>query len=117
MEIIEATTYPLLRFADDEPMFERFAIMDFREYGNIIGQLRKIRINSYCFVLIESGNLELEVNGYKKIAGVATLISGIPGEIWEWGHFEKVKGRIVFFEAPFILAGLRGGYTLNLFHI
>lgn len=113
IKINKETPEPLLKFDEGMPFFERFSIIDLKDLIKEIGTNAHIRINSYCFIFMEGGYWDLEINGYEKRAKAGVLVSGIPGEIWKFKDYSNPKGKLIMFEASFILAGLKGGYSLE----
>lgn len=105
---------PFYKFSDSStPLNERIAVLDFstvRKWGHGSSALRK---GMYCFFLLSKGEAEVTINGYRTILKPRTLACGIPGDLWHWNEISRIEGKFILFEAPFILAGLKGGYTLE----
>lgn len=41
------------------------------------------------------------------------MIVGLPGDKWEWYNFKVAKAYFICFDAPTIMAGLKGGFSLD----
>lgn len=95
------------------PLSERFDIVDFKELEPVFDDSACIRIGVYTFLMVDHGEAEIEVDGITKIVKTGDLVCAIPGDVWIWKWSAAFRGKFVFFEAPFILAGLIGGYTLE----
>lgn len=104
----------ILKFSENKvPINERFAIIYFSDFKNLIDDILVFRNALYCFFLIKEGNVEIDVNGLSKNLKRGDLICGIPGDTWTWKSRENLNGVFIFFEAPFILASLKGGFSLE----
>lgn len=103
----------LLRFAPNSPVFERICVLNFSEISEIVEKRRHIRLGLYCFLLVESGSAECSINKYTGGIRSGDLVISIPGESWEWKKIKGIEGKLVFFEADFLLAVLKGGFTLE----
>lgn len=94
-------------------MKERFAVISFEKLQPLFVTKKVVRFGIYCFLLVEDGEVDVCINGMRRTVSPGMLACSIPSDRWEvWGA-ENVKGRFICFEAPFILAGLKGGYTLE----
>ena len=103
----------VIRFDSKMPVFERICVFNFCEIKDYIKLAPMIRNGLYCFFLVESGEADLIVNKFKKRIKGGDLVASIPGESWEWGTIDDLKGKIVMFEADFLLAVLKGGFSLE----
>ena len=97
------------------PVEKSFQVLDFHPYyaEDIMQNSPVYREHFYCFLLLESGCIEVSVNGYHKKICAPIVISSIPGDIWEWKNAENTFGKFICFEAPFLQAVLNGGFTLE----
>ena len=96
------------------PAMERIAVGDFCDMEAMLKESPLLRKSIYCFFLFESGEAEVTVNGYEERLRPHELICGIPNDAWEWKIKKNVNGKFIFFDASFLLAGLKGGYTIEI---
>ena len=92
---------------------ERIAVVDFTEMASLIDSASVLKNAIYCFLLVEGGRAEIEINGIRKRVSKGWLVCGVPGDSWIWHNKSDLKGRFILFEASFPLAGLKGGYSLE----
>lgn len=104
----------LYRFSEDSKLFdERLIIGDFNEMRLWLDESSTLRKGMYCFILVKEGFGQLKISDFVKIIARGDLICGIPGDVWNWISHEGISGKFIMFEAPYILAGLKGGYSLE----
>lgn len=103
----------VIRFDSKMPVFERICVFNFCEIKDDIRLNLITRNGVYCFFLVESGEADLTVNKFTKRIKAGELVASIPGETWEWDSVEGLNGKIVMFEADFLLAVLKGGFSLE----
>lgn len=95
------------------PLNERFVVLDFFDCAEDIFRNFSYIDGFYTFLLIEEGSLDLSVAGYKYKAKSPVLVTGLPGDVWEWKNHEISKGYFICFDAPTVMAGLKGGFSLD----
>lgn len=98
---------------EDYPLNERFEILEFSDCHEDIKSFPSYTEGFYCFLLIEEGEATLSVAGQKFNVEPHSLITGLPGDIWEWDKYNVNKGYFICFNAPTIMAGLKGGFSLD----
>lgn len=104
----------LFKFSDaNVPLMERIALIDIQEIKNIILNVPVMRSGIYSFLIIESGEADIEINGISKRVGPHDLACAIPGDIYVWKGMEDLKGKFILFDGPFLTAVLTGGFTLE----
>lgn len=104
----------LLKFNDASiSINERIAIIEFNGEEKMVEETLIYKKAVYCFLLIEGGKVDLEVNAIRKEVSKDTLVCGIPGDTWIWHSKTELKGKFIIFESSFPLAGLKGGYSLE----
>lgn len=103
----------IFRFSDNLPHFERIIVVDYKEIKKPEVRIDVFKNATYTFFLMEGGEANVVVNGYNKVLKPGDLVASIPGDVWNWKYFRELEGKFLFFEAPFILAGLTGGYSLE----
>lgn len=92
---------------------ERIIVGKFKAIEHFFDKHAVVKMANYCFFLFEEGEAEIEINGNSFSLSEGMLICAIPGDLWKWNYKKAVKGKFVFFEASFPLAGLKGGYSLE----
>lgn len=60
------------------------------------------RESFYCIILVKRGVEKLSVGGISAEVSERYIISGLPGDIWEWEPNTDLKGEVVIFEPDFI---------------
>lgn len=95
------------------PLNQRLCVVASNYSGLPLEQISPYRESFYCFFLVEEGEASVKVNGAEAMVKAPELICGLPGDLWEWKDENRLWGRFICFEAPFILAGLKGGYSLD----
>lgn len=104
----------IYKFLPEEyPLTERFAIIDFKLLEPDIRKFPIYKEAYYCFLLMEKGEAELRVEGYSTFIKAPALITGLPGETWEWSKWKEIEGWFICFDAETLMAGLKGGYSLD----
>ena len=104
----------LIRFSEARvPMMERVAVVDFETFRSLVFNFPVVRSAIYCFLVIESGEVELEINGISKTVGRDRLVCVIPGDSCRWKGSKDLSARFICFEGPFLTAVLTGGFTLE----
>ncbi|MCH5224698.1 MAG: helix-turn-helix transcriptional regulator [Muribaculaceae bacterium] len=97
----------------DYPLNERFEILDFSDSLEDIKSSPTYIDGFYCFLLLMEGEAELSVSGQKFKVESPSLITGLPGDTWEWKNYNIKKGSFICFDAPTIMAGLKDGFSLD----
>lgn len=87
--------------------------MDFEAIKPGIIQFPTHRESFYCLILVEEGTSRLKINGIEKIIGVADVVCGLPGEVWEWEPNPAIKGKVVIFEPDFLLSVVKDTLLLQ----
>ena len=101
-------------FAEDRvPIMERVIVLDFKDITDKIREMPLVRTGAYCFFLFKGGKADIIVNDIEEKLRSKELVVGIPGDRWKWKSVRDVEGKLLIFDASFVLAGLRGGYTLE----
>lgn len=104
----------IIKFCEElVPVNERVAVVDFKDMEDLIRECLIFRIAVYCFLIVEDGSATIEINGLTKRIVRGDLVCGIPGDIWNWENIDNLKGRFILFEAPFLVAVLKGNFTLE----
>ena len=104
----------LYRFLPEQTALnERFDILDFSKCESDIRKYPVYKESYYCFLLIERGDAELIVDGQKANIKGPILVCSLPGDTWEWKHWENIHGKFLCFDAETLMSGLRGGYSLD----
>lgn len=60
------------------------------------------RYSFYSLVLVTAGSEQIGINDASALAERATLISGIPGDVWRWNSATQLKGYVLVFEEAFV---------------
>lgn len=97
----------------DYPLNERFEILDFSDCLKDLKNSPSYIDGFYTFLLMEEGRAEISVAGQNIKVEAPSLIIGLPGDCWEWKKYNDCKGYFICFEAPTIMAGLKGGFSLD----
>lgn len=97
----------------DYPLNERFEILDFSDCIEDIKATPSYIDGFYTFLLIEEGTAEITIAGQKIKVEEPSLVVGLPGDTWEWKKCNDCKGYFICFDAPTIMAGLKGGFSLD----
>lgn len=97
----------------DYPINERLAIIDFADCIYDLKEHPTYIEGFYCFLLIENGEVEISVSSRKSKLKSPVLITGLPGDIWEWHKFNVSKGYFICFDGPTVMAGLKEGFSLD----
>lgn len=109
MQQIKVFNFP----PNEYPLNERFEILDFSDCVSDVKNTATYIDGFYTFLLIVKGEAELAVAGQKKHVKSPILITGLPGDRWEWYKCEVEKAYFICFDAPTIMAGLKGGFSLD----
>ena len=103
----------LYKFDDPRPKDERFDIVNLKDVEHSLIEHKYYREGYYCILLLEQGEAKVEINDVELHVKAPIVLCGLPGEVWHWSNMMNLDGKFVCFEAPFILSGLRGGYSLE----
>lgn len=95
------------------PLNQRFEVLDFSDCSEDLKAYPSYIEGFYCFLLLVEGEAELSLNGHKKHVKSPILITGLPGDNWEWQKFKIDKAFFICFDSPTIMAGLNGSYSLD----
>lgn len=102
----------IFNFSSHIPLTERFAIVNLKEGFNDL-EAYIYKEGYYCFLLLDKGEAELSVGGQNSKVKAPVLICGLPGDTWEWKFTRNLEGDFVCFDAETLMAGLKGGFTLD----
>ena len=104
----------LFNFKSGEyPLSERFEILDFSDCAEDLKATPIYMDGFYCFLLISEGEAHLSVDSQKSHIKSPVLITGLPGDKWEWHSYDVKEAYFICFDAPTLMAGLKGGYSLD----
>lgn len=95
------------------PVFERISVFDFSILKNFLQLNRPYLFSIYCFILIEDGEIEIDINGHRTELRRGELACAIPGDRLIVSSLDKTSAKVIFFESDFILAALKGGFSLE----
>lgn len=97
----------------DFPLNQRFVVLDFWDCIYDIETNPSYIDGFYNLFILEEGEAVLSIAGHKHKVKSPVLITGLPGDKWEWDSFNIKKGNFICFDGPTIMAGLKGGFTLD----
>ena len=104
----------LLKFSDTKiPIMERICVIDFEYFKAMISRVPVMKMALYSFMIVESGEAVIEINGITRRIGPRELVCAIPGDACIWKGENNLKCKFIFFEEPFLTAVLKGGFTLE----
>ena len=100
-------------FSEDRPLTERFDVLEFQDCEDDILKYPIYKESYYSFLLLEEGEADITLDGVKSHVTAPAVVTGLPGDSWEWEHWSNIKGYFICFDAETLIAGLRGGYSLD----
>lgn len=92
---------------------EKFIVFDFKLSEPDIISKPIYKEGFYCFLFLEKGEADLIVAGEHAQVKAPVLITALPGDTWEWKHWENIEGHFLCFDAETLMSGLKGGYSLD----
>lgn len=100
-------------FPETHPLNERIDVLEFHDCEKDILNDPIYKEGYYSLFLLEEGETKLSIDGIKTHISAPALMSALPGDTWEWESWSDIKGRFICFEGETLMAGLKGGYSLD----
>ena len=97
----------------DRPLNERFDVLNFKDQEQDLVNYPTYKEAFYCFFFMEKGEADITVAGQQAHVNAPVLITGLPGDTWEWKHWKGIEGYFLCFDAETLMSGLKGGYSLD----
>lgn len=99
--------------AYERPLNERFDLLTFKDCEPDILQNFIYKESYYCFFFFIKGEADITVAGNHAKVKSPVLITGLPGDTWEWKSWEDVEGYFICFDAETLMSGLKRGFSLD----